>query len=196
MGKQSSHDLDTKDFFYSILKFLTYKGLFLSCLPVSLLLSLCLSTSSPSLLLSLLLSLPLSCPSFFLSPILLLVRVFVYMCDDLRLHIFSLSQSLDFFLIVCDQQITSLLLFAVCTLCLPPGVLAAVVSCRTVCPFLVVVGWYFLGLLTCFDICLSPAITWHWWCFLISTDKELAFWYLLSWLLWEWHSEEEANLET
>lgn len=46
------------------------------------------------------------------------------------------------------------------------------------------------------DICLSHAMTWHWQCFLVSSDKELAFWYLLSSLLWEWHLEEEVTLET
>lgn len=176
MGKESSHDLDTKDFlFHSILKFLTYKGLFLSCLPVSF--SLC---SSPSTIPSPLpppvspcsLSLHLSYP--FLPPLshFLHVWVFMYMCDDSNLYIFSL--------IVCDHPMTSPLLFAVRIPCLRLGMLAAVASCRTLCPLLVVLGWYFLGLLTCFDICLSPAMTWHWWCLLVSTDKELAFWYLLS----------------
>lgn len=178
MGKELSHVLNTKNNFVSAPheSFLSIK------------VSFCFGSS-------------LSLPHF------LRVLVFVHMCDDLSLHIFSFPQSSGFFSLNWYDQLPPLkrtdilfLIFCcpllsehptshqVCLLLLPPV--------RHHVPLLKVLGWYFLGLLTHPNICLLHAMTWRWLCFLVSSDEELAFWYLLSSLLWEWHLEDEVTLET
>lgn len=172
--KESSRVLDKKNtfFFYSALKFLTYKRLFLLCL--------------------------IYLAHFLL--VLVCLCVFLWWFKSSYIFISSIFCLLFNW---CDQQITCFKMIYILFLIFWSSLLSEHPASCQVCSLLLppvahlVLCWWSLdGLLMYSDICLSWAMAWHWQCFLVSSDEELAFWYLLFSLLWEWHLEEEVTLET